>query len=238
MIAEVVTPELLRQIDVAVCPVTRMELTHGELGDLDWSIDRLNNDGAYVANNLAVMSTRANQAKGGRSYDAVCALAHVDQSTDGLSPVEWSRMAALMLGPCFATRPSEAPLIPLNVPIPPYSARPAAQQIQHVFTTMAARSSGKNLLIKSFKAACSDEQSQHRLRSFAEAIHLGLKTVDVPCDVWLQPTVMRRFVTWREAMNEQTWAMAGEISRVLAGGSRVPPSRLSTWHLQTRGYAC
>ncbi|MBK7616713.1 MAG: hypothetical protein IPJ08_20510 [Burkholderiales bacterium] len=58
-----VNPAFLRQIDVAVCPVTREVLTHGT-GELsDASVDRVFNDAAYAAGNLAVMSTRANHAK-------------------------------------------------------------------------------------------------------------------------------------------------------------------------------
>ncbi len=112
-----VTPELLRQIDVEHCPVTRTTLTHGELTCSDWSVDRLNNDGAYAANNLCVMSTRANRAKGALSYDDVFARSQCAASTDGLTPVEWLRLAALMLGPCFATRPAAVPVIPLAAPI-------------------------------------------------------------------------------------------------------------------------
>ena len=236
-VAQDVSPDLLRQIDVAVCPVTRVVLTHGELGASDWSVDRLNNEGAYAANNLAVMSAGANRAKGERSFDEVRALAQAGHATAGLSPVEWSRHAALMLGPCFATRPSEAPLMALHVPIPLYSARPAAQQIQHVFTTTAARAAGKNLLIRCFKPACRDERSQHCLRSLAESVHLGLKAVEVPCDVWLEPAVMPRFLAWRNALDDEAWAIAGEVSRVLAGARRVPPRRLDSWRLETRGYA-
>ena len=232
-----VTPDLLRRIDVAVCPVSRIPLTHGELAASDWSVDRLNNDGAYAANNLAVMSTGVNRAKGDRSFEEVRALAEADGASGGLLPVEWSRLAALMLGPCFATRPSAAPLMALNAPIAPHSARPAAQQIQHVFTTMAARAAGKNLLVRRFKAVCRDERSQTALGRLADSVHLGLKAVEFPCDVWLQPSVMPLFVAWRHALDEQAWAMAGEVACVLAGARRVPPQRLDSWRLETRGYA-
>ncbi len=48
-----VNPAFLRQIDVAVCPVTREVLTYGT-GELsDASVDRVFNDAAYAAGNLA-----------------------------------------------------------------------------------------------------------------------------------------------------------------------------------------
>ena len=76
-----VNPAFLRQIDVAVCPVTREVLTHGT-GELsDASVDRVFNDAAYAAGNLAVMSTRANRAKA--AYGVDDAMAFVRQIEAG-----------------------------------------------------------------------------------------------------------------------------------------------------------
>ena len=78
-----VNPAFLRQIDVAVCPVTREVLTHGT-GELsDASVDRVFNDAAYAAGNLAVMSTRANRAKS--DYGVDDAMAFVRQIEAGSS---------------------------------------------------------------------------------------------------------------------------------------------------------
>ena len=74
-VAPDVTPELLRELDVTHCPITRERLTHGSLQDTDASVDRLNNDAAYAASNLAVMSVRANRAKGALSFAQVLARA-------------------------------------------------------------------------------------------------------------------------------------------------------------------
>lgn len=231
-----VTPDLLRAIDVECCPVTRVHLTHGERAPTDWSVDRLNNDGAYAPNNLAVMSTAANAAKGARSYGQVFALSERDAASGGLEPVQWLRMAALMLGPCFAQCPQRAPALPLCAPIPRYSARLALQQIQHVFTASASTQSGKNALVKSFKPACIDERSRMRLDFLAEAVHAGLKGLEHRHDVWLLPGVMPALLAWRSTLDEPGLALAGEISRRLAGARVVPKSRLRTWHLETRGH--
>ena len=110
VVDERVTTQYLKRIDVRSCPVTRVALTHGERIDSDWSVDRLNNDGGYAPHNLAVMSTRANQAKGGRSFDEVFALSRLDRRTDDLAAHEWLRMASLMLGACFAPHAGQAPL--------------------------------------------------------------------------------------------------------------------------------
>lgn len=117
-----VNPAFLRQIDVAVCPITREALTHGT-GELsDASVDRVCNDAAYAAGNLAVVSTRANQAKS--NYGVDDAMAFVRQieagrlgQMDGLRAEHWARLAVLS---SFATAlpHAKAATLPLLV-LPP-----------------------------------------------------------------------------------------------------------------------
>jgi hypothetical protein len=233
---EAVTPGLIRSIDVPACPVLRLALTHGEQKDSDWSVDRLNNDGAYASTNLAVMSRRANAAKGSRSFDEVLALSERSVSTDGLLPIEWLRLAALMLGPCFAARPHAAPCLPLAAPIPLFSVRLAMQQVQHVFTTQAGTQAGKNRLVKHFRCASRDERSEARLRLLAEAVHQGLKGLAHAHDVWLDERVMAALQRWREALDDNAWALAGAISGRLANSRALAPSALASWRLATAGY--
>jgi len=96
-----VTPHYLSQIDVAVCPITRQALEHGSGTSADASVDRVFNDAGYAAGNLAVMSVKANQAKGNLGWqDALVmvqqAEGNADGLADGLCAAEWSRMAVLM----------------------------------------------------------------------------------------------------------------------------------------------
>ena len=84
--------------------MTREVLTHGT-GELsDASVDRVFNDAAYAAGNLAVMSTRANRAKSAYGVDDAMAFVRqieaepLDQRTgqiDGLSAEHWARIAVL-----------------------------------------------------------------------------------------------------------------------------------------------
>lgn len=88
---ESVTPAFIKRIDVKRCPVTGEMLTHGT-GELsDWSVDRVNNDGGYAPGNLVVVSTRANMAKGSKSFSQITAAGLAETPTDGLSPFEWQR---------------------------------------------------------------------------------------------------------------------------------------------------
>ena len=143
MVADDVNPTLLQRLDIDECPVTRLPLTHAKQRDSDASIDRLNNDGAYTGGNLAVMSVRANRAKGCLDFDAVLARAHGQVRDDALTPAQWLRLAVLMQGPAYATRQHLATALPLCAPVPACSVRLALQQIQRLFTLQAVRPAGR-----------------------------------------------------------------------------------------------
>ena len=115
-----VNPAFLRRIDVAVCPITREVLTHGTGEPSDASVDRVFNDAAYAAGNLAVMSTRANRAKS--DYGVDDAMEFVRQievgqlgQIDGLSTEHWARVAVLssFATPMPHTKAATLPLLVL-----------------------------------------------------------------------------------------------------------------------------
>ena len=239
VVAPDVTPDLLRELDLDHCPVTRQPLTHGLRADTDASVDRLNNDAAYAASNLAVMSVRANRAKGCLSFEAVWAAARGQAPAGELTREEWLRLAVLMQGPAFATRQHLAPLLPLVAPLPCRSVRLAMQQIQRLFTLEARRPSGRNLLVRAFAQAAPAERAQMRLRRFGDVIHEALRAQhpgDHCWDVWLQPQVMAALQQWRESLDELSWARVARLSGQLAGGQRVSAASLAPWHLASRGY--
>ena len=100
-----VTPHFLAQIDTARCPIARRDLTHASGQDSDASVDRVFNDAGYAAGNLAVISLRANQAKGEMRWDEARLMAVLAEgrrsgpgagTADGLSSAEWARLAILM----------------------------------------------------------------------------------------------------------------------------------------------
>ncbi|MEF7613254.1 hypothetical protein V4F39_04960 [Aquincola sp. MAHUQ-54] len=234
-----VTVDLLRELDLTHCPVTREPLTHGERADTDWSVDRLNNDAAYAASNLAVMSTRANRAKGARRFEEALALSTREVPTDGLTPVQWLRLAVLMLGPAFATRPHDAPPLPLCAPLPSRAVRLAQQQIQRLFIVNARRPAGKNRLVRDLLPACASERSRLRLRRLADILHEGLKRPqdDQACwDAWLVPEAMPALTAWRESLDAEGWGRAAAVAGRLAGARRETPRRLQAWCLPSQGY--
>jgi hypothetical protein len=134
-----VTPNFLAQIDVAVCPITRSTLTHASGTGSDASVDRVCNQAGYAAGNLAVMSSRANEAKADLGcHDALVVVKQLEASgldtLDGLNSLQWSRLAVLM---SFATpmKHDEAACLPLLV-LPPNRLRllNAVQALQAIVT--------------------------------------------------------------------------------------------------------
>lgn len=241
-VAPDVTPELLRELDVTHCPVTRERLTHGTLQDTDASVDRLNNDAAYAASNLAMMSVRANRAKGALTFAQVLARSESATATDGLTPAEWLRLAALMLGPAHATCPHDAPVLPLCAPLPVHAVRLALQQVQRLLTEHCLRPAGKSRLVRELASACHHDTARLRLAALGLAVHEGLKHTaghgldDTRWDVWLQPAVMSALLRWREALDDADWARVAALSGRLSQARRETPERLRLWQLPTRGY--
>lgn len=103
-----VTPNYLRQIDAAHCPITREALTQATRTPSDASIDRVRNDAGYAAGNLVVMSTRANAAKGDADFELALARMRLAEATAdadppspaavelaGLPAAQWARIAVL-----------------------------------------------------------------------------------------------------------------------------------------------
>ena len=238
-VAPDVTVELLRRLDVSHCPVTRQPMTHRTRLGSDASVDRLNNDGAYAAANLAVLSSHVNRAKGTRTFDEVWALSQRTRSESGLQPVEWLRLAVLMLGPAHAVQPLDVPALPLCAPLPPTSVRTALQQVQRLLTLNCSVAASRNRLLRGLLPACDSASSQARLRLLADAVHMGLKRLtlaDECWDVWLQPGLMEALVAWRESLGERAWAHTSRAAGQLAGGHPVNRHELAPWRLATRGY--
>jgi len=238
-VAADVTPALLAHLNLSHCPVTREPLTHSSRRDSDWSIDRLNNNAAYAATNLAVMSVRANRAKGQLGFDEVLARSQDTHAADGLLPVQWLRLAVLMEGPAFTDRQHLAPLLPLCAPLPACSVRLAVQQIQRLLALVCHRHADKNALLRALRPADHSGRSWSQLQWLGELVHARLKTLEppAPCwDVWLLPGVLDCLRDWRKQLDDEAWARTAAIAGRLAGGSRVSPRSLQVWHLPTRGY--
>lgn len=232
-----VTPEFLRAIDVPTCPVTLVTLTHATRADTDWSIDRLDNDGAYARGNLAVMSTRANRAKGTKGLDEVCALAMRDSETDGLTPREWMRFGMLMCGPCTAgtAAASELPPFPLVTKLPPHVVRRWDLQLQHIIHMATRSRENEKAALHALRQVWADSAAMDRLKLLVEMVRKYRAKASYEYDVWLEKRVQERFVRWFNAVPASRRPMLRQAVAELAGGEAFQEPELRGWSLDARG---
>ncbi len=251
-----VTPNYLRQIDVAWCPVTREALTHGTGGPADASDDRVRNDAGYAAGNLAVMSARANAAKGAAGFDdALTCLRRTEAGADddalgGLDAAQWSRLAVLC---SFVTAlPHEqAGALPLLV-LPPNRLRlfNPVQALQALVTRQFGRD-GWSRRIARIEALLPGKPLRRDFQRFVHALlprvlESGRHTVAQARiwaleDAWRNPLVLRCWARFSRQLDagqaEQIVLRAGALR--LDGGAMhrfTLPQATEGWALERRGY--
>jgi hypothetical protein len=210
-----VTPNFLAQIDVAVCPITRVALTHASGAGSDASVDRVCNQAGYAAGNLAVISTRANQAKADLGCaDALQVVRQLEASgldtLDGLDALQWSRLAVLM---SFATplRHDEAACLPLLV-LPPNRLRllNPVQALQAVVTlafTQAQAVPRLRELMAHLPAAARHDFQVFVLTLQARRLAIGMRTEGAALrraleDLWTDAAVNRRWQRFALQLSE------------------------------------
>lgn len=251
-----VNPAFLRQIDVAVCPITREVLTHGT-GELsDASVDRVFNDAAYAAGNLAVMSTRANRAKSAyRVDDAMAFVRQIEAGRlgqiDSLSAVHWARIAVLT---SFATpmphaRAANLPLLVLPPNrlrvLNPVQALQVMLGLQFTQAGHARRCAALAGLMPSAEAKQAFNAFMHTLlarRLAAGRFADGTAERHAMEDLWRDPLVTQRWqrLALRLTADECERIARQAADRGLAGaGVRWLCSGAETdgWALDTAGYA-
>lgn len=95
----VLTPAALQAINVDVCPIMRLPLTHSQNGPMDWSVDRVNNAEGYVPGNLTIISRLANEAKYIHGSIELIRIARMVNNSGhlfvGLDSHQWARLACL-----------------------------------------------------------------------------------------------------------------------------------------------
>lgn len=248
-----VNPAFLRQIDVAVCPVIRETLTHGT-GELsDASVDRVFNDAAYAAGNLAVMSVRANQAKGAYGIDDALAFVrqietgHLGQ-IDGLSAEHWARIAVLM---SFATPMphARAANLPLLV-LPPNRLRVLnpVQSLQVMLSLQFTRA-GHARRCAALAALMPSAEARYAFNAFMHTLLARrLATGRSACaladrhaveDLWRDPLINRRWQRLAVCLSADDCVRIGRLAAdrgLASGGVRWLPQEAATdgWRWRRR----
>jgi hypothetical protein len=221
-----VTPNFLAQIEVERCPVTRVALTHASGAGSDASVDRVCNHAGYAAGNLAVISTRANEAKADLSCrDALTVVKQLEASgldtLDGLNALQWSRLAVLM---SYVTPMAhdEAACLPLLV-LPPNRLRllNPVQALQAVVTlafTQAEAVPRLRALMPHWPAAARHDFQVFVLTLQARRLAMGMRAQGAELrealeDLWTDAAVNRR---WQRAALQLTEADCERLLRQAA----------------------
>ena len=251
-----VTPNYLAQIDVAHCPITRVELSAATLEPTDASIDRVRNDAGYAAGNLVVMSTKANHAKAAAGYRDAQRLAQrvADEALPGLAGLtgeQWSRVAVL----CSFVEPlphDDACGVPLLV-LPPNRLRlfNPVQALQ-AFVSRQLLRPGWSQRVSRIEDLLAGKALKHDFKSFFMALlprvleagkltepHEARWAVE---DAWRAPLVQQRWARFARQLTpaQCTALIAKATARRLGTGATVialPDERATDgWNLATRGY--
>lgn len=246
------TPGYLGRIDVALCPITREPLTQSSGEASDWSVDRVRNDAGYAAGNLAVMSARANAAKGAAGFPEAMAIVQRCRSrpddparVDGLSREQWARVAALasFVHPLPHAQAASLPLLLL----PPNRLRlfNPVQALQTLASRALAHVTPCQELDR-LRAALPGEPVRHDFDAFVEAYRAGVagsarSRPAAPLhwaleDAWADPRVLGR---WRRLALGLSAARC-EAAVLACGDAGVAhlPDGLATdgWALEQQGY--
>jgi hypothetical protein len=221
-------------IDVSHCPVTLEELTHGTLTGTDWSVDRINNDGSYAAWNLMVLSTRANKAKGSKSFGEVRRNAQCSADRDGLSPRQWQRLMCLMAGACGAAG-EELECFPLLTRLPPQSLAPLYLHLQEMVLQCAYPATLRNKLIKLLNGQQPDAAQRARFVIACERVAASIRKVDFPYDALADERTQAFLAPWFVTLPEAARPHLLKVS-ALFGGREVERGVITPWSLETNGY--
>ena len=250
-----VTPHYLQQLDVTYCPITRQPLSSATLQASDASVDRVRNDAGYAAGNLAVMSTRANQAKAAYGFrDALGFVRQIETGRlggiDGLNAAQWSRVAVL----CSFVEPldhAEASALPLLV-LPPNRLRlmNPAQALQ-AYVSRQLLTPGWSKRTSRIEALLPGKPARRAFQTFFHALLPRVleagRTDDAQRarwaieDAWRNPLVLRRWTAFARLLTPaQCEAVVARAAARRLGTLHVetlPQVRATEgWNLESRGY--
>lgn len=226
----------LEEIDCPDCPVTLVPFTRSERAETDWSIDRVNNNGAYAIGNLIVLSTKVNKAKGDKTIEEVLDRASAIDATEGLSGIEWMRLASLMLGACTTDDPRlsmRLRLMPLATRIPNKSFRHFHQELQWTLLLGAQRFENYRILQRAF-SKLRLEAHWPRAEAIIAKIKRRLASAEYPFDAMISSDIQRKRL---ELMAKMTDDEQGALRRIVhaAIGGTPAGSEVDSWALSTDG---
>jgi hypothetical protein len=233
-----VTPQFLKSIETPICPITLVRLTKGTRTDTDWSIDRLNNNGAYAVSNLAFISTKANKSKGNKSFADVNLLAHKTKPLevcDGLTGRQWLRMACLMYSPTSNESPLDI-FLPLATFIPARIPKPAWFTFQSFFLFLLRDGDRQCQLMDKFMETLDRFDQSTTVFSIFSRLTNNLKTCDFAYDALvdeeLQSSLKSLLCMFSDQQNKEIIRLAKEAD----GSTDFDKRMVAACSYDTAGY--
>jgi hypothetical protein len=230
-------------------------LSSATLAATDGSIDRVRNDGGYAAGNLALMSTKANHAKGAKDFRGALRCVQQIESEqlpgiDGLTVSQWARVAVL----CSFVEPlshDEASALPLLV-LPPNRLRlfNPVQALQ-AFVSQQLLTPGWSQRVSRFEDLLPGKSCKRDFKSFFMAllprVLEGGRLYDAYTarwaieDAWRAPLVQQRWTRFARQLDAAQCEalLVKAAARRLTTGVVVSHSDAGAtdgWNLATRGY--
>ena len=250
-----VTPRYLEQLEVAYCPVTRAALHETSVFTGEAFITRVRDDAGYAAGNLAMLSAKANHAKGNQGYAEALQLARrldsgMQTSISGLNAAQWKRLAVLcsFVEPMPHARACELPLLVL----PPNRLRlfNPAQALQ-AFISRQLLAPGWSLRVSRVEALVPGKAARHTFQTFFHALlprvlEAGRNIAEHELrwaieDAWRHPLVLQRWSALARQLSAQQGAALvsrAHARRLGQGALQELDDGAATegWGLESQGY--
>lgn len=198
LLDERVSPAVLATMIGERCPVSLRRFDVGRKGSRDAaSVDRVVNEGTYALGNLMMVSQRVNRAKGSLSFEMVAEIAQSGDSSGGLEPMEWMRLASLMYGAWNAQHGDRDPFL---VPLATYPTRFLCTPLSQVIQWLLLRGilERRSTEVREFWATLT-VRAVGSAKLFQELV---VRLEDAACDaqylptVWLRPPAFDAFESW------------------------------------------
>ena len=242
-VSDDVDVQLIKALDRDFCPITKEKLTHGTLGDNDWSLERLCNTAGYALGNLIIESKKANEARGSISYDAIVQASNSKRHINGLSPECWKRYAIIARGPNFWAGNVKG-IEPLVMPLPELVFCVPSLYLMDVAFFSCCHSSEKNRiaghrLMKNFSKS---SISQLNLKKLRAKIDRKFQNRFGRFDIFQNKSCFNAFLAWYESstITEKDFKRIMLIEKNNSLGIKSPinasSNMLEEWWLGTNGH--
>jgi len=242
-IADGVSPQFLKAIDINFCRVTEAKLTHSTQDTSDWSVERLCNDAGYAWGNLAIISRNANEARGSMNYEEIVKASESSRKTNGLSQDHWLNYRDLVRGPYFWAGQIQG-IEPIRITAARMVFVSPSQLLQDIaYWAVCHKNPEQRLLAKKILNEFSPSGlTKSKLKKLFVRIERHLKKRHSLYQTFSNPSCHQEFLDWYESSNltVKTYLKYYNASKNrylnLPITTALEPGLLEEWLLPTKGH--